>query len=338
MVDIFMRQAEEGDLEAIADLVEIVFGSRQPPKYLNWLLSDPENPGRLNSIVALAGDSIVGHTGYVRANYHTGTEMLSGVHIILWAVHPEFRGIGTELYMRALTNTDISLIYEGTAPAVRVYIKLGYTRPMVAFHYRSNFFMPRITEYLPGMRIKSFAITLAQYMLQKVKRFSARIITDPSITFKLYSLDAWYCAPPHDGVVTNCPSREQISWLQQCPSLESRVLTVYRGEIPLGVLFIYINRHHGTHATGRIVHLPNMGEDLRAWLSVLVHSESLFRELGCKSFTTYAGHPVFLKAVNMLGYCNDFKRPAWVLDPQKRLADRTWHLTYIEGDHGFRGV
>ena len=89
---------------------------------------------------------------------------------------------------------------------------------------------------------------------------------------------------------------------------------------------------------GRINHLPNIGDNINDWLSLLIEIEIIFRNQNCSTFSVYSTHPILIKALNILGYRNIRSRTVWAFDNENYLKYKTYHLTYLEGDHGFRNL
>ncbi|MGD9140301.1 MAG: GNAT family N-acetyltransferase [bacterium] len=339
MTDFLIRQAERGDIEQITGLFNLVFEASATSPYMRWLLSDPYHQGNLNSLVALSDDRIVGQIGYVKAKYLRGTERISGVHPISLCVHPDSRrsGIGRELFKRASLMGDVSIIYEGGPEGWPLYPMLGYKEAGQAYHYRTSVRLPGIAGFCSERAIKGFPRALASSLRDKAARAGRTRVKDPRISFGPYSAAEWAGCTPADGLLTNCPDLETIGWFQECPQLESHVHTVRQGETALGTLFLYVHRY-GTHSTGRIHHLPNMGDDHTGWVTVLTHAERLLAGLGCSMVTICATHRGLRGGLDALGWRHIDQRRIWIVDHQGLLNERQWHLTYLEGDHGFRGV
>ena len=139
------------------------------------------------------------------------------------------------------------------------------------------------------------------------------------------------------GWLSNSPDQGTLNWFKKCESLESYIFSVKHDNTNYGILYLYKSRkRYG--ADGRIHHLPNMGNDLRLWISLIEKIENYFKLLGCVNISVCGTHPTFLKALDVLRYRMIEKNNFWICDPQNKIKNKKIHLTYIEGDHGFRNL
>ncbi len=122
-----------------------------------------------------------------------------------------------------------------------------------------------------------------------------------------------------------------------CPDVKSEVVVVYSGNKPVGYLVVYWNKTE-RGVSGRIVHIPDMGKDLGSWISVVEHAETMLRRKGCRSITAMASHPMLSSALHKCGYFRSGTRNVWLYDPSGTFSNYEWHLTFLEGDAGYRGV
>ena len=139
------------------------------------------------------------------------------------------------------------------------------------------------------------------------------------------------------GWLSNSPDQGTLNWFKKCESLESYIFSVKHGNINYGILYLYKSRNR-YGADGRIHHLPNMGNDLRLWISLIEKIENYFKFLGCVNISVCCTHPTFLKALDVLRYRMIEKNNIWIFDPKNKINNKKIHLTYIEGDHGFRNL
>lgn len=334
-----LREAIPADLVDIRRVITEVFQNNYSIEYLHWVLENPEDPSRLNAIVALENNRIIGVSGYVRARYSTGDLLITGVHAILLCVLPEYRGgIGRELFYRVSTLSDVSLIYEGTQDAIRVYPKVGFQRVSEVEFYRLRLLPPSAAEIKPVKKkiryIGRGIINLAQYYLSLL-RIGYEV--DHSLEFFPFTLALYPSYPPRNECISNFPSKETLDWLSRCPGLYSKNYLIKKGGICRGTLFVYI-KDHGGFKTGKIVHIPEMGKNPSSWTGVLSFAEAFLRRQGCRWINICVHHPTLKAVLKNKGYSKLNSCKIWILDPKSYFSDKTWHLTYIEGDHGFRGV
>lgn len=340
MSDIKIRPATAGDIPGIARFIKSVFGVEKPPETLRWLLKDPENNDRYLSLIALKNDRIICHIGYIRSYYCIGGDKrMVGAHPILWAVDPDFRGkIARKLYQSVLDEMDISLIYEGTPDAKRAYPKLGYKRFTKVSLFRRQCMLPGVF----GQRLLRDPLKTARtiksaliWAIGKKNTFISRHIQSGAVRFERFP--ATHELKGRENLVSNCPGQDMVKWMLRCPDVESEAEYVFLDNIPKGFLVVYWKGHPNGHS-GRIIHLPDMGTDVGAWIAVLRRAETLLVQKGCRMITAMASIPVLTDALHKAGYCQSGTRNVWLYDPSEKLADHDWHLTFMEGDAGYRGV
>lgn len=340
-----ISETDDRDIPAISRLIADVFDTPLDDAYLRWMLTDPHAPGRYNSFVARADGTIVGHVGYVRARYRIGTgdsvRTVRGTHAIALCVNPAFRGgIGRTLFEQASSIEHISFIYEGTESAIRMYPKSGFRRFGHVFPYRTSLHSPSVGELLENRDIRRFSRDAALSVWDRLSRRTS-VHTDHTdlndIAMVPYEPRALETVHSVDGTLSNHPDDATIQWFRRCPIAESHVFIVHYRKQIAGPLFLYVNRR-ARYATARIHHVPNLGPDTHAWLALLDRVEHRVRELGCRSITLYATHPALRQALERIGYRNTVQRYVWLFDPDCYIDSASVHLTYFEGDHGFRGV
>ena len=334
-----IRNAKHEDLQEISLLIEKVFRIKISMKYLQWIISDPYDTGQLNSIVALNNNKIIAHVGYIKSRYYLDGKELIGTHAILLCVLPKYRGeIGKLIFQRVSSIGDISIIYEGTESAQRIYPKAGFYKLGNIFSYRTSLKLPQPTGLFFNKKFPTYIRNLSSSILDVLMRCHKTVKIDPLINLKPYNHEI---KSSHQllfhNVLSNYPDKEIIDWLIKCNFLDSHIFTVHKNKKMFGILFLYIKKYK-TYSMGRINHLPNIGDNINDWLSLLIEIEIIFRNLNCSTFSVYSTHPTLIKALNILGYRNVRTRAIWAFDNDDYLKEKTYHLTYLEGDHGFRNL
>ncbi len=335
-----IRKGKMNDLIEIQSLIYSVNQVHFSRDYLSWLLQDPFDSSELNSLVLLDNGRLIGHVGYVKSRYQTEGNVLNGSHPFLLAILHEYRGLGfgKDLLLRAASIGDISLIFEGTQDAIKVYPGAGYKKIVNLGLYRKWLNWPAAEQIKPqslkmyGYNVITLLIDMCFFKTQVYKK------TDrPSVIFSDFSSEDVEFSARRDSRITNVPCKQTIEWFSKCPVLKTRALRVGDEKSNLGVLMIYIH-DHGNYKTGRILHLPNCDNDPQQWRLIVKEAEFYLHEDGCNQISVCSSHPVYTKTLLGMGYFPMGTRPIWLRDPNNLALDREWHVTYLEGDNGFRGV
>ena len=109
--------------------------------------------------------------------------------------------------------------------------------------------------------------------LINLKPYNHEIITSQQILF--------------NNILSNYPDKEIINCLIKCNSLDSHIFTVHKNKKMIGILFLYIKKYK-TYSMGRINHLPNIGDNINDWISLLLEIEMIFNNLNCLTFSIYS--------------------------------------------------
>lgn len=303
MTDVVVRATEERDLPRISDLTEKVFGLRRGVDVLGWLLT--RAPRRVESWVAERGDEIVGHTAVVRSRYGANGAWATGAHAFLWMVDERFRGDAGMMLGRTIVGYgDFLIVLGGTATTQAI---------------------------LTGRRF-------VQVAEAKEFRFSREPETAAERVLRLVEGDAAGEASSRPETVTaNEAAADHLAWLAGCPELEAARFTLERDGRPLGPVLLYVNRR-ASPVSGRIVHLPFLGDDDAAWSAALAAVGRELARRGCRTWSALATHPAAAGACAAAGAEVAGTRPVWVRERHKILGPEAWHLTYLEGDLAYRRV
>ena len=342
MSDFLIRKTEIQDLDKIAAIINHIFEISISINYLNWILSDPDQPEKLNSIVVLNKKTIVGHVGYIKCKYYTLSKEIIGTHAILLCIMPKYRGkVGKRIFKEVSSIYDISIIYEGTKEAIRIYPQVGFKQIGHVSLYHTSFTVPKPIALLYGKNlhsyIKEFSISIID-IIKKYTQYKIETVHSNSlINLKKYENHISYENIKKCATLSNYPDSKKIEWFIKVPFLDSHIYTIYKNDICLGILYLYIRKYKG-YCIGRVNHLPNLGENINEWLEILIKIEAIFRKLNCISYSIYATHPKLIKALDILCYRNTRNRAIWLLDEKGYMKNKSFHLTYIEGDHGFRNI
>jgi hypothetical protein len=312
-------------------------------KVLHWILTDPENSNRYRSFVAHAGNGeVIGHIGYVKGSYVFGHDECIGIHPIEWVVSAKHRreSIGRQLMDAVFDLGDFSLIIGGSTLGQMAFPRFGFEMKLECLEYE------KIIEAVPYMRSIKGTLknrTFAVYML--IKSFTNRIRS------KSHDRDVWL--RPYQGdlidrrhidtdIIKNEPNEKIIEHFCHCPSVEGHAFTAMKGEIPAGIVMCYLKQGVDRIVRGRIVHTSFLGNDPDLWTGVIEQTERFLISKGCAVISTFASHPSFRMALTRCGYVfNRYRRPVFFRDPRRlfvSLPNESWHLTYLEGDLGYRDL
>lgn len=296
-----LRPTRPEDLPAISDLTEAVFGRRRSPELLDWLLLSGEAGGVRESRVAEADGRIVGHVGRIKSRYAWRGRVVSGGHPILWMLSPQARGqIGVQQGHWCTEHGDLSLVLGGTPASRPIMERRGFIDAGVATEVR-----------LPAGDARSGG---------EIRLEAGEPVAAP--------------APGADGPVVNLAEAERLCWLAACPELEARLLRARRGDELLGPVLLYLNRGPET-TTGRIVHLPWSSGAGPALLDAALAE---LARAGCTTASVLTTSAEQLETAVARGGEPFYERPIYFRNQAGLTDPRRWHLTYLEGDLGYRGV
>lgn len=296
-----LRPTRPDDLPAISDLTEIVFGRRRSAELLHWLLLSEEPGWARESRVAEVDGRIVGHVGRIKSRYQWRQRIVSGGHPMLWMLSPEARGqIGIQQAYWGTEYGDLCLVLGGT-PSSRAFMeRRGFVNLGAASEVR-----------LPTNAAGS----------------AGDIVLEPDDSAASPALGP-------DAPIVQVPEPGRLRWLAACPELEAKLFAARHGETPLGPVLLYIDRNGGA-PSGRIVHMPwgpaAEGPLLDAALAELARA-------GCPTASVLTSSREQLEAALERGGEPFYERPIYFRNQSGLPEAPRWHLTYLEGDLGYRGV
>jgi hypothetical protein len=327
-----IRPAEEADLPGIAAL----FRDGRDVTLLRWLLSDPEKPDHLRAWVAVDGDRIVGHCGYMTSRLSCGpSTTLTASAAIDWLVLPEYQGRGIGSPMMRLSNTpgDFTLIPGGTEFGQRGFVRLRYHRlPDLTYFVKILDPVRYVTR--GGGRIRR--LTKAAVIRIQSRPAAAHEPTPPCAISEL-QLDSYRETARPDGYIANVLPHAQLAWFLRCPVIEAKAYQVKVADEAEGVALCYMGTGGGVRS-GRLTHLSYLGEFPAAWRAAVAGVEDVLRAQGCTMMSVIATHPAFVTALIDRGFVARSGIAMWFWDPQNVVPRLGWHLTAIESDLGHRGI
>ena len=297
-----LRATTEADLPAISELTEVVFGRQRSLETLRWLLLSAQPGLDLQSEVAIndADGRIVGHVGVLKCLYQWGEHIAVGTHPMLWMLHPRARGrIGVQIGRAATQSGDFSLVVGGTPISKPIMERRRFVQSATTTEVR----LPTSAGSGGGLELKPF---------------------EPAPTRLL----------PTAGPVVSLPSPARLKWLAACPTLETRLFSLFRDGRNLGPVLLYVNRR-GEQPSGRIVHLPWADG---AWGEAVQIALAELADAGCESASILTTNDEQLETVQALGGEPFYERVIYFRN-QSGLPDASgWHLSYLEGDMAYRRV
>jgi hypothetical protein len=338
MIENIIVDTHKENIEAVGALLENVFGESIEDNELKWLLENPDLTGEFNSKHVISNGEITGHVGFVNSTYLIYNKEVTGVHATnLCVIKGCPKGMGKKMFEIVSYEPDISIIYEGTPSAIRLYPKSGFKKVGISELFSTVILFPTFSELIQSTSLKSFAKKVLLPLKDKWSRLGTSLKTDRDITFETLKETDLVHHVPLDNALTNAPNRNKINWFTRCSQLKSLVFTVMVKNAPVGILYIYINEK-GDHKTGRIAYMPNMGENENYWQAVLAFAEQTLKLAQVRSYTIYASHPKLRKLLTSNGFTKERDRVIWVYDEQNITDNVDMHLMHFEGDHAFRGV
>ena len=313
-----VRPTSDADLAAVGRL----FTPAKSPELLRWLLADPDDPTSIRSWVATLDDEVVGHVGYTRSSFTDGRRMMTGVYPVVWKVREGARGgVGLQLLSRVFDHGDFSFIIGGSAQARKLYRVLGYK---LLFHVPTY----RKTRNLRGLGLRLFSRAGARVVKLRSQSIVGNVLAR-SQSSKLQT-----AATPQSAVFANHATASILNWAAACPEVETRLVRVStRPDEDLQAV-VYVRRPTRGPVAGTIVYLPYLGDEVDRWRRVLQCAETVLAESGCSHITVMACDPTLRDALSTCGFALDKQLPFWFRG--RSAPPSAWHLTYLEGDLGYR--
>ena len=299
-----LRPTTEEDLPAIADLTEVAFGRRRSLDVLRWLLLSAQPGLDVQSEVAINDDDgrLVGHVGVLKSLYQWSEHIAVGAHPMLWMLHPDACGrIGIQIGHACTRSGDFSLVVGGTPKSKPIMERRRFVRSATTTELR----LPTSAGEAGagGLELRPF---------------------EPAPTRLL----------PAAGPVVSLPSPARLKWLAACPTLETRLFSLFRDGRNIGPVLLYVNRR-GEQTSGRIVHLPWADGDWGAFVKIALTELEV---AGCESASILTTCDEQLETVRELGAEPFYERVIYFRN-QSGLPDASgWHLSYLEGDMAYRRV
>lgn len=336
-----IQKITEQDLQDIAGFYTRLYpndpSSRKDYEELKWLLSDPFGPGEYRGFIARKeSGEIAGIIGYTISVYQFGEKKATGVIPMSWLVSPEARGIlGIQLFLKAIKMGDFGFGIHGSEDAIRTYdaVKLK----LVA---RANVYT-KITNparYILSNNPLSLKTWLKGLYFYGGKRKPAE---QDKLTLSPYEGETGSKQSKGKDLAM-IPTSERNDWFRRCPISDSMLFTLKKDGSVLGTCICIME--HKDHKTrrGKIVQLPYLGNDVKAYAITLALLEEELRLKGYNYISVLANHSALQKALKNRAFnISDRKEgtKVFVRDPEGVLSETDfseWFLTYYESDKGYR--
>ena len=338
-----IRRSTAHDIAAISSLISSFYGQKSSEAELNWALSDPWNKDAYRSFVALNKDNkVVGHIGYVAYKYKFKGSIFTGVHPVSWIVATDASGpVGLILMKKAIEIGQGGFTYIiGGSGITQEIAKLFRFR--LAFHIDNYFKVINWAGYFKmqkGVFTRKILKTLLTF-LKSIKLIQVKACI-PQIELEKY-VGGDIEFPLDDNTLCNDLSGKDVNWLLECPLLDTEAFLIKWKGKSIGCAILYIKERPDNFKTGRIVHLSYIGSNEYLWCGVIAQLERFLKEKGCAVISTLANHPVFKKSLSLSGYIpTRQRRPIFVRDSSNAFSNiprNSLHLTFCEGDLGYRGM
>jgi len=338
--ELLLRTTSEGDLPALSELTEVVFGRRRSVELLRWLVLGGDTGVALESRVAVRDGRVVGHAGFLSGRYRWGARIAVGVHPILWMVAPEARGqAGMQLGGWCTDRGDFSLVIGGTPMSQPILDRRRFVRGGVAVELR----LPTAGAPADGeWELAPWEETDAAIEPRGAGPGSAPPEPRPQVGAAAATSrkdprrrpEREAARGPSSGAapVRHLPAPSRLRWLAACPALEARLLTLRREGRSIGPVVLFVDRRPGP-PRGRVVHLPDVETDLAGALRCVL---AALATAGCASASYLTTAPEQRAAAESLGGEPFYERPIFYRDQAGLQAPPGWHLSYLEGDLSYR--
>lgn len=329
MEEILIRQTTDADLEGVAKLWH---PRRRDPAIFRWLLADPE--GRLRSFVAVAGEKIVGHIGYIISDYRFNGASYKGVFTIEWLVdEASGKQAALPLYSKVLQLGDFTFVIGGTEVVWKIYPLLKFKTPLQVSRFLK---VTRPLPYLKALNHDPLRKILKTGYYSRGLLLHKPLPGNDDLALVPYQGDA-PALLESNLTVANEARKEHIEWLMKVPGMDAYPFTLCQGGKAIGTALCYVQEIEGV-VCGRIVHVSYLGKEVRFWRQLLHQLEQFLTQKGCCIITTLACDAHFVQALKENGHVVLRKSPFWLRDPKRRFEGASWHLTYLEGDLAYRDM
>lgn len=328
--EINIREAQADDIPAIVDLW---LPRKRDPEVFKWLHQNAD--GTFRSFVADVNGRIVGHIGYVKADYAFQGQLHEGVFSIEWLVDDKFKQAALPLYSKVLKIGQFTFVIGGTEIVNKMYPLMKFKAPL----YVSRFL--KVTKpmtyfgLLKNPPLKKLVKTV-YYSRGLIRRPSFALQSD--ISLKAHNNPYDYENLSFDtSVAENDASPDYMEWLLNVPGVSATHFSIFQKKHQIGKALCYIEKS-GDIFTGRIVHISFLGNEIRVWRDVLKFLEDYLKKSGCCIITAMASHPYYIQALNNSGFVYLRQSPFWLRDRKDLFKEAEWHLTYLEGDLAYRNL
>jgi hypothetical protein len=305
---------------------------------LKWLFTDPDDESKLVGFVAYdENNRLVGVIGYVISKYCINNRIVSGVIPRSWMVSPAYRGVlGFQLLLKVIKLADFAFTIEGSAIAQSSYKAVRLNHIFDAHVYFKVFNPLKFFLSSEKKSLKELIRGLYYFSLRSCfigKRNLSLLENDNGIT----SLGS-----NHDDF-SIIEDTNRIKWLMQCPLLDSYSYVILDHGKQIGIALCYIRKVRENLLRARIVYISYFGKEKQRWIEIVKTLEKKIRDKGCCSISVLAANSAFTESLQKNGYktSNRAKKSVYIRDDNKCLEGiqlNEWHLTYYEGDKGYRNI
>jgi hypothetical protein len=313
--DVEIRRTTAEDLPRVSELTEEIFGRRRSLEMLRWLLENRRDPTLIESWVVARRGLIAGHVAVLTCRYHLARagrepQELSGAHAVLWMVQANDRGVGIPLGTKVVINDGFVIVVGGSPTTQAILRARAYRNVVTANEVRWPLAAP--TTNSTNSAGDGSGLGLIEGLVPPTGAL-----------------------PTAEGLVTNQATPENLTWLAECPELRSWLGTLTRDGQALGPVLLLAE---ATGDSGRIAHLPFLGDDLEAWHQALRCCGDHLARMGCRHLSILVTDQVLAEACRRFGGETYGTRPVWIKGSREVYEADRWYLTYLEGDLGYRGL
>lgn len=334
--------ADESHIKKVIDLykrqehIDIDFQT------LKWLNYDKDQK-KYNSLVAVdEDDNVVGHIGYDISHFNCESSIYKGVITNYWIADKNINyPIGLLLRKKVNKLSDFQYEFEGSQDSRDIFPLMkyeeafninAYEKPInicksiqKVYHKKGTILkkLYRIFKYLKKIYIfrKNIVISMKRYDLD---------ISELKSEFKEYIADKNY--------IYNKDESKILDKWAECKEIETKSYMVKKGSDLLGYFILGFDTKKGVKSC-RVIHISNFGEDMDVWSGVLDYIINILKGTNVATLGVLSTHPSLIRTLEKSGFFVVGQKLFWLKDKNKYLSrdPKKWHVTFTEGDIGYRG-
>tara|TARA_R110002073_G_scaffold72537_1_gene177536 strand:- start:544424 stop:545440 length:1017 start_codon:yes stop_codon:yes gene_type:complete len=304
---------------------------------LKWLFQNPDDENDYNAMVAIDNNNeIIGVLGYFLSDYRNKDQKISVVIPMNWIVKTGYKGFaGISLFKKVTNIRDTSIAIWGTDVVKKLY-------PMFKFKHviDSDIFYKIIKprRYFKILKRKNILKKIGVFLFLIPSYFNKPLKRNLYSDVKLvpYTFDNFIQEKASFNTIKKVINKNYVDWMLKCPSVDSFAFVVQREEEIFGICVLYIKRIKNTYI-GRIVHLPELGVDVKLWYSVINECVNFLKSKGCCFISAVGIDEVEEEGITKSGFTkfHVHREPIYVKnenDTFNSMSFSKWSFQYSDGE------